>query len=112
MINIKKESEKKEALNSFSLLLKTLFKEKCEIADERNQLLAEKYNLIAFLEKSLDEMQEKVRTYENMRRGCNDKFYKKSYQTTIHKLNAKRETMTNILKMLKGGNLWKLTNKR
>lgn len=38
-----------------------------------------------------------VRHYENQRRNTEDEFYKKSYQTSIHKLNAKRELIKYIL---------------
>lgn len=40
---------------------------------------------------------EAVRHYENQRRNTEDEFYKKSYQTSIHKFNAKREEIKGIL---------------
>ncbi len=45
-----------------------------------------------------------VQRYEKMRRNCEDEFYKKSYQTSIHKLNAKREVRKNILELLDAEN--------
>ena len=47
-----------------------------------------------------EKLTESVKRYENMRRNCKDEFYLKSYQTTIHKLNAKRETISNIIDLL------------
>lgn len=38
-----------------------------------------------------------VSYYENQRICTNSDFYKKSYQTSIHKLNAKREEIKGIL---------------
>lgn len=40
---------------------------------------------------------EAVSHYENQRRNIEDEFYKKSYQTSIHKFNAKREEIKGIL---------------
>lgn len=47
-----------------------------------------------------EKLTESVKRYEDMRRNCKDEFYLKSYQTTIHKLNAKRETIRNIIDLL------------
>ena len=73
----------------------------CDI-DEIYQLETEKQKLIETLEKANKEDIEKVKYYEKMRRNTTSEFYKKSYQTIIHKLNAKRETRRNILKIMKG----------
>ena len=40
---------------------------------------------------------EVVRQYEKQRRNTENEFYKKSYQTTIHKFNARREEIKGIL---------------
>lgn len=40
---------------------------------------------------------EAVSHYEKQRRNTEDEFYKKSYQTSIHKFNAKREEIKGIL---------------
>jgi len=45
---------------------------------------------------------ESVKRYEEMRRNTTSEFYTHSYQTTIHKLNAKREYIISILKELEG----------
>ncbi|MGN1269360.1 MAG: hypothetical protein ACI4UU_00600 [Clostridia bacterium] len=71
--------------------------------DKIDQLESDKQKLIDKLEKANREDTESVKYYEKMRRSCQeDSFYKKSYQTQIHKLNAKREVRRNILSILKG----------
>lgn len=43
-----------------------------------------------------------VKKLEEKRRTATSEYYKKSYQTQIHKLNAKIETRKEILKIMKG----------
>lgn len=66
------------------------------------ELETEKQKLIDILEKANEKDTESVKYYERVRRKTTSDFYKKSYQTTIHKLNAKRETRRSILKIMKG----------
>ena len=49
-----------------------------------------------------DDYTNKVKYYEKVRRHTTDSFYKKSYQTHIHKYNAKRELIKEIINWLKG----------
>ena len=56
--------------------------------------------LIEILKQNNEEDKRSVQTYEKMRRNCEDEFYRKSYQTEIHKLNAKREVRKGILELL------------
>jgi len=59
-------------------------------------------NIIQQLKIEYEQLTQSVKRYEEMRRNCQaDSFYKKSYQTSIHKLNAKRETISNIIDLLK-----------
>ena len=48
-------------------------------------------DLVAMLEKERSWYRECVVDFEAMRRKTESAFYKKSYQRTIHQLNAKRE---------------------
>lgn len=67
------------------------------------QWKAKKYDeLIEMLEKENEDDTFWVKRFEEKRRNTTDEFYKKSYQTTIHQLNAKRETRREILAILKG----------
>ena len=43
---------------------------------------------------------DKVKYYEKERRNTTDSFYKKSYQTQIHKYNAKRELIKELIKWI------------
>lgn len=74
----------------------------CNIMIEHKYLLEDKQKLIEKLEKDNIRDTESVKRYEEMRRNCTNEFYLKSYQTTIHKLNAKREVRSAILSMIKG----------
>lgn len=67
------------------------------------QLETDKQKLIDKLEKDNGQDTESVKRFEEMRRSCkDDSFYKKSYQTSIHKLNARRGIRSEILEILKG----------
>lgn len=57
-------------------------------------------NIIKQLNKEYEQLTDSVKRYEEMRRNCQDGFYFNSYQTSIHKLNAKRETIKSIIEML------------
>lgn len=57
--------------------------------------------LIQTLEKENAWNRERVVDFEAMRRKTESAFYKKSYQRTIHQLNAKRETYGLIIARLK-----------
>lgn len=63
-------------------------------------------DLIATLEKERSWYRECVVDFEAMRRKTESAFYKKSYQRTIHQLNAKREVLgyviANLRKILEG----------
>ena len=63
-------------------------------------------DLIAMLEKERSWYRECVVDFEAMRRKTESAFYKKSYQKTIHQLNAKREVLdyviANLRKILEG----------
>lgn len=59
------------------------------------------HNLIEKLKVSEINYRNLVSYYEEQRRECEyDSFYVDSYQTTIHKLNAKRELIKDILNEL------------
>ena len=49
-----------------------------------------------------DDYTTKVKYYEKERRYISDSFYKKSYQTQIHKYNAKRELIKELINWLRG----------
>lgn len=49
-----------------------------------------------------DDYTTKVKYYEKERRYTIDSFYKKSYQTQIHKYNAKRELIKELINWLRG----------
>lgn len=49
-----------------------------------------------------DDYTTKVKYYEKERRYTSNSFYKKSYQTQIHKYNAKRELIKEIINWLRG----------
>lgn len=49
-----------------------------------------------------DDYTTKVKYYEKERRYTSDSFYKKSYQTQIHKYNAKRELIKELINWLRG----------
>lgn len=52
------------------------------------------------LTQEYDKYTKNVRYYENMRRNVDSNFYRRSYQTTIHKYNAKRELLKEVLRMI------------
>lgn len=56
--------------------------------------------IIEKLNRNNKEDTESVKKIEAMRRDTTSDFYKKSYQTSIHKLNAKREVRTSIMSEL------------
>ena len=58
-------------------------------------------DLVTMLEKERSWYRECVVDFEAMRRKTESAFYKKSYQRTIHQLNAKRETYGLIIARLK-----------
>lgn len=76
-----------------------------ELLQYIEQLENEIKELIQQLKIEYKQLTQSVKRYEEMRRKCKDEFYKKSYQTQIHKLNAKRETILadreRLQKMLK-----------
>lgn len=88
--------------------IKTLEQFKKEFKHTRKDKIIEMFynqgltitELIEILKRNNEEDKRSVQVYERMRRNCEDEFYKKSYQTTIHKLNAKREVRNGILELL------------
>ena len=68
------------------------------------KLESDKQKLIEILEKANKEDTNTVKYYEKQRRLTTDDFYKKSYQTQIHKANSRREVRKNILEIVKGEN--------
>lgn len=90
--------------------IEQLEKEVEEVTIQRNELATilsdkedDKQKLMEKLEKDNEQDTESVKRFEEMRRNCQaDSFYKKSYQTSIHKLNARRSLRSNILEILKG----------
>ena len=75
----------------------------CSIMSEYRFMTEENQKLIEKLETDNKQDTESVKRFEEMRRSCkDDNFYKKSYQTSIHKLNAKRGIRSEILEILKG----------
>jgi hypothetical protein len=54
------------------------------------------------LKRDYDYYTEKIKIYEDMRRYTTSDFYKQSYQSTIHKFNAKREYIKSNLEILEG----------
>lgn len=65
-----------------------------------NQLENKVKEVIQQLKIKYEQLTQSVKRYEDMRRNCKDEFYLKSYQTSIHRLNAKRETISNIIDLL------------
>lgn len=65
------------------------------------QLENEMKELIQQLKTKYEQLTQSVKKYEEMRRNCTDEFYLKSYQITIHRLNAKREIISEIIDKLK-----------
>ena len=109
------QEEMREEIEKSKDRMKILLKDECDctectknkrayktILQYIQELETEKQKLIETLEKANEEDTEKVKYYEKMRRNTTSEFYKKSYQTNIHKLNAKRETRRSILKIMKG----------
>lgn len=73
----------------------------CKYKDKANKYDA----LMQKLEADNKEDSETVKYYENARRNCTENsFYKKSYQTTVDKLNAKIEIRKEILDILEERN--------
>ena len=68
------------------------------------QLESDKQKLIEILENANKKDTNTVKYYEKQRRLTTDDFYKKSYQTQIHKANSRREVRKNILEIVKGEN--------
>lgn len=76
----------------------------CKYIKKVKQLESDKQKLIEKLEKANKEDTNTVKYYEKQRRLTTDDFYKKSYQTQIHKANSRREVRKNILEIVKGEN--------
>ena len=76
----------------------------CKYIKKVKQLESDKQKLIEILEKANKEDTNTVKYYEKQRRLTTDDFYKKSYQTQIHKANSRREVRKNILEIVKGEN--------
>lgn len=79
-----------------------IIREKVRANEKLAQLETEKQKVIDKLEEDSKRNKKSVKAYENMRRNTESEFYKKSYQTTIHKLNSKIEVRNEILSILKG----------
>lgn len=60
------------------------------------------FKLLNKLKTLYDDYTNKVKYYEKERRDTTDSFYKKSYQTQIHKYNAKRELIKELINWLRG----------
>lgn len=60
------------------------------------------FKLLDKLKTLYDVYTNEVKYYEKERRNAPDSFYKKSYQTQIHKYNAKRELIKEIINWLRG----------
>lgn len=60
------------------------------------------FKLLDKLKTLYDDYTNKVKYYEKERRNTTDSFYKKSYQTQIHKYNAKRELIKELINWLRG----------
>lgn len=88
--------------------IKTLEQFKKEFKHTRKDKIIEMFynqgltiiELVEILKRNNEEDKRSVQIYEIMRRNCENEFYKKSYQTSIHKLNAKREVRKSILELL------------
>ena len=73
-----------------------------DVLNKTLKLESDKQKLIDILEKENKEDTDTVKYYEKQRRLTTDDFYKKSYQTQIHKANSRREVRKNILEIVKG----------
>lgn len=94
------ESITKDLINSEDLAIRFM-----SVALEYiDQLESDKQKLIELLEKANKEDTDTVKYYEKQRRLTTDDFYKKSYQTQIHKANSRREVRKHILEIVKGEN--------
>lgn len=60
------------------------------------------FKLLNKLKTLYDNYTNEVKYYEKERRNTTDSFYKKSYQTQIHKYNAKRELIKELINWLRG----------
>lgn len=100
-----------DQLESYSASYKRIYKQymQCKkslkgIINKQNKEIEEaKENyktIIQQLKTEYEQLTQSVKRYEEMRRNCKDDFYMKSYQTTIHRLNAKREKISNIIDLL------------
>lgn len=83
-------------------LILSIMDENISMKYKLDQLESDKQKLIEILEKANKEDTNTVKYYEKQRRLTTDDFYKKSYQTQIHKANARREVRKHILEIVKG----------
>lgn len=60
------------------------------------------FKLLNKLKTLYDDYTNTVKYYEKERRNTTNSFYKKSYQTQIHKYNAKRELIKELINWLRG----------
>lgn len=75
-----------------------------DVLNKTLKLESDKQKLIDILEKENEEDKDTVKYYEKQRRITDSNFYKKCYQTQIHKANARREVRKHILEIVKGEN--------
>ena len=97
LIKALKEMDKKrvEELEPNS---RKLFDSIMEIANSRDRLLEGKQQLIDYLKEKENELQKKVVYYEKQLKGTErNSFYYSFYLKNIHKLNAQRELIKEIL---------------
>ena len=101
---LSKEEISKLKINVFNQCDDETIRLVAEMLKHTEQLESDKQKLIEILEKANKEDTNTVKYYEKQRRLTTDDFYKKSYQTQIHKANSRREVRKNILEIVKGEN--------
>lgn len=101
---LSKEEISKLKINVFNQCDDETIRLVAEMLKHTEQLESNKQKLIELLEKANKEDTNTVKYYEKQRRLTTDDFYKKSYQTQIHKANSRREVRKNILEIVKGEN--------
>lgn len=90
-------------LNEFiHKFVKAIIKENLSLKKENKQLETKQQKVIDKLEHDNEIDNIAVKKLEEKRRTATSDYYKNSYQTQIHKLNAKIETRKEILNIMKG----------
>lgn len=83
-------------------LILSIIDENISMKYKIDQLESDKQKLIDILEKENEEDTDTVKYYEKQRRITDSDFYKKCYQTQIHKANERRKVRKHVLEIVKG----------